>query len=108
MSYEIVLGSLGPVFPLTLTANSAAFVLDAINDTVTLKYLDPDGDEHTVTMDITSAVNGEIEYTWVAGNLPSVGVYRGQITVTRAADATFPRIFPSNGQRLLWWVHSAI
>lgn len=107
MSYELVLGSLGPVFPLTLTANDAAFALE-VTDTVVLRYTDPDGDTHVVNMTITSAAAGEIEYTWVAGDLPSAGVYKGQVTVTRAADLSFPRIFPSSGQRLLWWVHSAI
>lgn len=107
MSYEIVLGSLGPKFPLTLTANDEAFPLDE-DDTVTLRYLDPDGEEHEVEMEITSAADGEIEYTWVEGDLPSVGAYKGQVTVARDEDATFPRIFPSNGQKLLWWVHAAI
>lgn len=107
MSYELVLGSLGPVFPLTLTANDAAFALEE-DDTVLLRYIDPDGDTHEVEMEITSAADGEIEYTWTEGDLPSAGVYKGQVTVTRALDETFPRIFPSSGQRLLWWVHTAI
>jgi hypothetical protein len=107
MSYEIVLGSLGPVFPLTLTANDGTFTLED-DDTVTLRYVDPDGETHEVEMEITSATDGEVEYTWVDGDLPSVGVYKGQVTVERALDATFPRIFPSNGQRVLWWVQSAI
>lgn len=108
MSYELVLGSLGPVFPLTLTANGVAFTLDEVNDTVTLKYLDPDGVEHSVEMTITSAADGEVEYTWVDGDLPAVGVYRGQVKVERVADLTFPRTWPSDGSRILWWVHSAI
>ena len=108
MSYEIVFGSLGPVFPLTLTANDEAFELDADADTITLRYVDPDGEEHEVEMEITSAIDGEIEYTWVDGDLPAVGVYKGQVTVERDGDTTFPRIFPSNGQKLLWWVHAAI
>lgn len=107
MSYEIVLGSLGPVFPLTLTANGGAFTLN-VTDTVSLKYLGPDGVTRTVAMTITSTVAGEVEYTWVAGNLPVVGVYRGQVIVTRAADLTFPRIFPSNGQFVIWWCHRAL
>lgn len=107
MSYEIVFGSLGPVFPLTLTVNDDAFTLE-VSDTVTLRYVDPDGETHTVTMTITSASEGEIEYTWVDGDLPAVGVYKGQVTVARAGDDSFPRIFPSNGQKLLWWVHEAI
>lgn len=107
MSYELVIGSLGPVLPLTLTADGAAFTLDA-EDTVTLRYLDPDGETHEVTMEITSAAAGEVEYAWETGDLPSVGVYKGQVTVERTADTTFPRIFPSDGQKLLWWVHAAI
>jgi hypothetical protein len=109
MSYEIVLGSLGPTFPLTLTADSGEFALDAVNDTVVLRYLDPDGDTHEVTMTITAAASGEVEYTWVAGDLPVVGAYKGQVTVTRANDLlTFPRTFPSTGAKVIWWVHSAI
>lgn len=108
MSYELILGSLGPVFPLTLTENSEAFPLDAINDTVLLRYVDPAGDIHEVTMDITSAAAGEVEYQWVDGDLPEVGVYKGQVTVERALDVTFPRIFPSSGEYVLFWVHRAI
>ncbi len=103
MSYEIVIGSLGPTFPLTITG----MTLDE-DDTVTLRYIDPDGTTHEVEMEITSAADGEVEYTWIDGDLPSVGSYKGQVTVDRAADLSFPRIFPTNGQRVIWWVHTAI
>ena len=108
MSYEIVLGNLGPVFPLTLTANGVVFALDNVNDTVKLRYLDPNGSTHEVTMTITSAVNGQVSYTWINGDLPVAGVYRGLVTVTRAADPTFPRTFPSDGNKIIWWVYPTI
>jgi len=108
MSYEIVLGSLGPKLPLTLTANDAALALNSGTDTVTLRYEDPDGDIHEVTMTITSAAAGEVEYAWVEGDLPVAGVYKGQVTVARTGDTTFPRKFPSDGQKVIWWVHGAV
>jgi hypothetical protein len=108
MSYEIVLGSLGPVFPLTLTENDGTFTLDALNDTVLLRYTDPDDTVHEVTMTITTASAGEVEYTWVAGDLPTVGAYKGQVTVTRTGDATFPRTFPSDGSNIIWTVYKKI
>jgi hypothetical protein len=107
MSYDIVYGSLGPVLPLTLTANSAEFALEE-TDTVVLRYEDPDGEVHEVPMVITSAATGEVEYTWVDGDLPAVGAYKGQVTVTRADDDTFPRAFPSDGSHIIWWVHRRI
>lgn len=108
MSYDIVYGSLGPVLPLTLTENGGAFALDELTDTVKLRYIDPDGDTHEVTMDITAAASGEIEYTWVALDLPAVGPYKGQVVVERTGDNSFPRKFPSDGSHILWWVHKAI
>jgi hypothetical protein len=108
MSYSIVLGSLGPVFPITLTENDVAFPLDVINDTVILRYLDASGNVHEVDMDITLAASGECEYIWTAGDLPVAGPYKGQVKVSRAGDATFPRTFPSDGSHIIWWVHTAI
>lgn len=108
MSYEIVLGSLGPIFPLALTENNLPFVLDTVNDTVILRYLDPTGATHQVVMTITLAASGQVQHVWINGELPAVGVYKGQVTVTRAGDTSFPRIFPSDGSKVIWWVHKAI
>ena len=59
-------------------------------------------------MTITLADSGQIQHIWVDGELPAVGVYKGQVTVTRTDDTTFPRIFPSDGSKIIWRVHKAI
>lgn len=107
MSYDIVLGSYGPEFPITLTENGGDFTLE-VDDVVTLRYIDPDDETHEVTMTVVDAEAGDCEYIWVDGDLPVVGAYKGQVTVTRDGDVTFPRIFPSDGSKIIWWVYEAI
>lgn len=109
MSYSIVLGDLGPVFPAVLSDDSGPFVLDATHDTVTLDYTDPAGTTHSVAMTIEVPSAGSIQRTWIAGDLPVPGLYRGMFKITRNdADVTYPRSFPNDGTNVIWWVTGTI
>jgi len=108
MAYSIVLGDLGPVMPLTLTDDGTAFTLDAVNDTVTLHYSDPSGVVRQIAVTIVDAPNGACQVAWVDGDLPLVGIYTGQVRVTRAGNTTFPRSFPNDGSFIYWTVQQQI
>ncbi len=108
MSYSAVLGDLGPVFPLIITDNGVAFVLDTMKDTVTLHYIDPLGVTHSVAMVIQNAATGSLTRTWITGDLPAVGLYTGMVKVVRSMDNTFPRSFPNDGSKLLWRCNQTI
>lgn len=111
MSYGIVLGDLGPIMPVTLTDSDAAgavFVLNATTDVVMLNYTAPDGSVHSKALAITNAAQGICAATWVAGDLPAIGAYKGKATVMRAGDATFPRTFPNDGSNTIWWTYQNI
>ncbi len=104
MSYSAVLGDIGPVFPVALTDNGAVFALDVDTDIVMMNYLDPSGALHVVVLTIEDPANGKVQRTWVAGDLPVLGAYFGQIKVFRMSDNTFPRTFPNDGSQLIWWI----
>lgn len=104
MTYSVVIGDLGPEMPITLVDGGGPFVLDVDKHTVRLAYRDPDGDSHVVDMDIEDPTNGVVQRTWLPGDLPAVGLYRGLVQVTRDSDNTYPRTFPNDGTSVLWWV----
>lgn len=106
MSHNTVLGDLKPLSG-TLTSGGAAFALE-LTDTVTLKYIIPSGTVKTKALTIANAPAGEWQADWVAGDLPEVGYYLGQIEVARAGDDTFPRTFPDDGTTIIWWVNPKI
>ena len=108
MSYNILLGDLGPSMPVALTDDGAPFPLDAVNDTAVLRYQDPAGATHQVTLTITDAPNGALMRAWVNGDLPVVGWYHGIVKVTRSGDPTFPRSFPNDESRIRWYIGSTI
>jgi hypothetical protein len=107
MSYNIVLGDLGPDFPLTCMLNGKPFELQ-VTDTVTLRYKTPAGTLKNVGLTITDAPSGQVKRTWLAGDLPEVGTYRGQVKVERVGDATFPRTFPNDGGWITWPVNESL
>lgn len=117
MSYSLVLGDSGPSMPVYLSATGGAsldaayaapFVLNAGTDTATLHYVDPAGVTHVVALAITNAAQGTCQYSWQSGDLPAVGVYRGQAKVARSGDSTFPRTFPDDGSNLIWNVYAQV
>lgn len=108
MSYDIVLNDTGPQMVINITADGSAFVLNAGTDTAVLRYITPAGDTEEVSLTISNAAIGELTRAWQSGDLPVVGAYKGQVQVTRSGDTTFPRTFPNNGSRLIWWVHVEI
>lgn len=107
MAYSIVLGDLKPLAG-QLTADGAAFLLDDSIDVVTLRYVTPSGEVKAKVLTLTSPGTGAWEAVWVAGDLPEVGDYRGQIEVARPSDPTFPRTFPDDGHTLVWSVYPKI
>ena len=108
MSYSIVLGDLGPIFPVTLTDDGVPFVLDPAHHTATLRYEDPTGTVHAVVMTIQDT-NGIVNYTWLAGDLPVAGTYQGIVKLTRNdSDMTYPRTFPNDGSKIVWTVWATI
>ncbi len=110
MSYSVVLGDLGPIMTLNISADG--FTLDEATDTVVLRYEDPDGTIREVDVDIEDDVSGDCSVTWVDGDLPAVGPYVGLVVVTRVVasvpDPTFPRSFPNDGTKVVWWVNGTI
>jgi hypothetical protein len=108
MSYDIVLGDLGPEMPITLQDDGGAFVLNTGTDTVFLHYNDPSGANHIVALEIIDAPTGACTRTWVAGDLPVIGAYIGQVKVLRSGDPTFPRSFPNAGDKIIWWCNVSI
>lgn len=107
MGFNIILGDLKPMTG-QLTASGAAFPLVELTDTLVMTYTTPEGTTKTKALTITDAALGKWTANWVDGDLPEVGHYVGQITVTRSGDASFPRSFPDDGSMILWWVYRKI
>lgn len=112
--YALKLGDLGPPLVVTLkqstvSSNGTAtqlFVLQA-GDAVTLRYLDPSGTEHQVSMTFTPGVS-TVSRSWQTGDLDlsTPFLYSGEIEVQRAG-ADFPETFPGQGT-IMWRTTAAI
>ena len=96
------LGDRGPV----LTIDVVGLALDVERDTAELVYVAPDGSGHSVQATITSPTS--VEYQWLDGDLPVIGVYQALLHVVRSDDSTYPRTFPNSGARLLWEVFASL
>ena len=107
MSYTIVQGDNGPVFPVTLIEGGAPLVL-LDTDIVYMNYIDPMNVFHSVNMDIMDLATGLVQRTWISGDLPTPGPYVGLVTVVRVGDTTFPRSFPNDLTKIIWWAGYAI
>lgn len=108
MSFNYILNDLGPDLVMELTSDGNTFVLNAGTDTAVLRYKTPDGDTLEVPLEITNAATGEVTRSWEIDDMPSVGAYQGQVEITRTGDATFPRTFPNDGTKIIWWVNPEI
>lgn len=108
MSYSLVAGDLGPTMPIGLMDNGTPFVLDTMTDTVALNYVGVDKIARTIALTIVNAATGSCEAAWVAGDLPVVGAYQGQVKVTREGDDSFPRSFPNDGSFLVFSVYRSL
>lgn len=106
MAYEIVIGSAEPM-PGQLVIGGSPLPLE-LTDTLTLLYRMPDGVEAEKVLTIADASQGTWLAEWVAGDLPVTGGYTGKIRLTRPADSTYPRFFPDDGSRIIWWVYPTI
>jgi hypothetical protein len=108
MSFNYTLNDLGPDLVLELTSDDDSFVLNASTDTAVLRYKTPEGDTLEVSLVISSAATGEVTRRWEDGDLPVAGAYVGQVEISRGTDATFPRTFPNDGTKIIWWVNPKI
>lgn len=105
MTFETVLGDLKPM---GYTIAMAGVLPLLVTDVVTLRYTTPDGVTKEKAVTVVDVGTGEVQADWIAGDLPSVGPYIGLTTVTRVGDASFPRTYPDDGSKIIWWVHRAI
>lgn len=106
MSFDTVLGDLKPMTGQLFDSGAPMVLL--LTDTVTLHYLTPTGVTKSKALTITNASLGEWSADWVDGDLPDIGAYRGQITITRTGDTGFPMTHPDDGSRIIWWVYNKI
>jgi|SRR6185312_12272865 len=109
-AYSVVLGDMGPSMPIQLIAGGVPFVINTLTDVITLNYDVPcsGGVVLSKVLTVTDAATGQCAAVWAAGDLPNVGTYRGLVRVTRSGDPTFPRTFPNDGNKILWYIYQTI
>ncbi len=104
MSWSCIEGDTLETMPLQLTKDGAAYPLEE-GDTIVLRYLDPEGTTLTKTLTVVDEATGQLEAVWVDGDTDVVGVYRGQVKVTRLGDDV---TFPDDGSVIIWWCYPAL
>lgn len=112
MSFYTVQGN-PEEMPMTLQRNGSAFVLDEDTDTLTLRYIRPDGTIGEKTLEIVSEAAGTVKAVWDANELTQTGHHSAQIQHVRnegteEAPVEVERTFPNDGNLIVWPVYAKI
>src|SRR5690348_3899521 len=101
MSFELVRGDLAPSMPVTITVNNVPLDTSSA-DTVIMRWVKPDGTVYETNLTPVDPAAGEYEMDWGPDDTDTIGPHVGEVVVTTAG---IPQTFPSDGQKIYWWVN---
>lgn len=96
MAFDVKQGSTRPYLRMTLEENGVAVNLTGITSVVfRMRITGATAYKVNAAAVVVDALNGVVEYRWMAANTDTAGTYNGEFVVT-FADASVG-IWPSNG-----------
>lgn len=101
--YTLVVGDLEPDLVLTAKLNDVPQDLSTALS-VTLEWVDPNGQAHTGSVVAVDATLGVYRRVWDPGDTDLPGYYRGRLLVSWPGNE--PAHFPNDGSWIWWAIYS--